>query len=242
MTEDSITENPNFYRDHIYGKLHTDSANMFPYLLGGEHLLVSGELNDQLFGSEVVSKLIARFDPSIIHQSYNRNTFFKFFNEKVNDADVTNFYLDLFERLKAAAPINIATNFDYLWWLNFSLKWQSAFFRLLSYTSPKNISAINAAYINSNYVLFYGTEDFQLWSMNNLDKRIRDNWKTYKWVCKDIIYGYTKDADYRDNKIKRGSLYYILLQQVSYNFIDESMNFYQTLDPQEYFNSKNDFI
>ena len=78
--------------------------------------------------------------------------------------------------------------------------------------------------------------------MSNLDKRIKDTWKTYKWVCKDIIYDYTKDADYRDNKTKRASLAPLLQQQNSYHFIDESMRFWSELDPQEYYNPDNDFI
>lgn len=242
MTEESIAENPNFYRDHVHGKLNTESATMFPYLLGSKHLIVSGECNDQLFGSDMAGLLINKFSPSVIHQPYNRDMFFKFFNENANNADITNFCLDLLERLKAGAPIDIATNFDYLWWINFSLKWQSVFMRILSYTSSRNISAVNTTYVGRNYDQFYGTEDFQLWSMNNLDKRIKDDWKTYKWVCKDIIYDYTKDADYRDNKIKRGSLYFLISQQSSYNFIDESMKFSHSLDPREYHNPKNDFI
>jgi hypothetical protein len=242
MSEESIMENPNFYRDHIRGKLRTASAAMFPYLLGSKQMLIGGEHNDQLFGSDMVGKLITRFDPSIMHQLYNRDNFFKFFNEKIDDPAVTNFYLDLFERLKDAAPVPVSTHFDFLWWINFSLKWQSVFMRMLSYAAPRNVAAIDREYIASRYVHFYGTEDFQLWSMNNMDKKIKDKWNTYKWPCKDIIYDYTGDAEYRDNKIKRGSLYFLLLQQDSYNFIDESMKFYKTLDPAEYYNPDNDFI
>lgn len=242
MTEDSISENPNFYSDHIRGKLHADSSTMFPYILGSKHLFVAGEHNDQVFGSDLVGKLIIKFGSSVINQPYNRDMFFKYFDEKIENAGMTNFYLDLFERLKAAAPIDIATNFDYLWWINFSCKWQSVFMRMLTYTAPRNTQAMDIDYIKNNYFHFYGTEDFQLWSMNNPDKKIKDKWNTYKWVCKDIIYKFTKDAEYRDNKIKRGSLYHLLVSQGSYNFIDESMKFYQTLDPQEYYNSKNDFI
>ena len=43
MSEESISENPNFYRDHVHGKLRRDSSTMFPYLLGTKHLFVSGE-------------------------------------------------------------------------------------------------------------------------------------------------------------------------------------------------------
>ena len=120
LSEESITENPNFYKDHIYGKLHADSANIFPYLLGSRHMLVGGEHNDQLLGYGIAEKLILTFGQSIIHQPYNRDNFFKFFDEILNDKESTNFYLDLFERLKDAAPVPIVTHLDYFWWINFS--------------------------------------------------------------------------------------------------------------------------
>ena len=205
-------------------------------------MFVGGEHNDQLFGSDMMGKLIARFGDSVIHQPYSRDTFFTFFNEKLDDEASTNFYLDMFERLKDAAPVNIATSQDYLWWINFSLKWQSVFMRMLTCVSSRNISRINADYIATHYNHFYGTEDFQLWSMNNLDKKIKDTWKTYKWICKDIIYDYTKDADYRDNKIKVGSLSSVMQHQNYFNFIDESMKFWTELDPKEYYNPSNNFV
>ncbi len=242
LSEESITENPNFYRDHIYGKLKTDSAMMFSRLLGSRHLFVGGEHNDQLFGSDMMAKLILKFGPSIIQHPYERDVFFQFFNEKLNDSEVTNFYLDMFERLKSRSPVPIVTSHDYLWWINFSLKWQSVFMRMLSYVSQRNVSGITAEYIRTHYSHFYGTEDFQLWSMNNMDKKIKGAWNTYKWPCKDIIYEYTKDADYRDNKTKRGSLYFLLLQQDSYNFIDESMTFSKEVNIEDYYEPENDFI
>jgi hypothetical protein len=60
-------------------------------------------------------------------------------------------------------------------------------------------------------------------------------------VCKDIIYDFTKDADYRDNKIKRGSLHSLLVQQKAYSFIDDTFTFYDELDFDEYYDPDNDF-
>jgi hypothetical protein len=78
--------------------------------------------------------------------------------------------------------------------------------------------------------------------LNNPHKRIKNSWKTYKWICKDIIYDYTKDADYRDNKVKRASLCHLLLQNSSFNFIDGSMNFMRTVDLNQFYNPANDFV
>lgn len=242
LSEESMAENPRFYKEHIRGKLKMEPSAGFPYILGSTHIFVNGEFNDQLFGAAAPNDLMLKFGDSIIHQPYRRDLLFSFLNENVGNAGVTNFYLDLFDRIMHVAPISITTYFDYFWWINFTLKWQSVFMRVVSFTAERNAHNITPEYIHTNYAPFYGTEDFQLWSMNNLDKRIKDTWSTYKWPCKDIIYDYTKDRDYRDTKIKRGSLYFILLQQNAYNFIDESMHFSREMDPAEYYNPDNDFI
>lgn len=241
LTEESIAENPLFYRDHIRGKLRVDASSSFTYLLGTKHLIIGGEHNDQLFGSDMVGKLITRFGPECIHAPYNREMMFTFFDAKLDDPASTDFYLNLFERLKKASPVPIRSNFEFLWWINFSLKWQSVFMRMLTYVAERNAPHIDRDYIETRYVHFYGTDDFQLWSLNNPDKKIKNAWNTYKWPCKDIIYRYTKDADYRDNKIKRGSLYFLLLQRSPFNFIDERMKFHREFPAEEYYERKNDF-
>jgi hypothetical protein len=241
LSEDSLRENPAFFEAHISGKLATDSSILFPYILGTDALFVSGEHNDQLFGSDIIAKVIATFGAPFIHESYDREQVFKFFDERLQDAGTTNFYLDTFERLMRASPVRIATHYQYFWWINFSLKWQSVHLRTLSYTGARHAPKITRDYLAKFYAPFYCTEDFQLWSLWNQDKKIRDTWNTYKWICKDIIFDYTKDADYRDNKLKKGSLFSLAVQQVSYNFIDETMGFHTELDPEQYIQADNDF-
>ena len=242
MNEASIAENPRLYHDHIHGKLQTDSSILFSYVLGQNALLLSGEHNDQLNGSDMVGSLMQTYGPAVINKPYNRETFFSFFNSKLKDEALTDFYLDLFEKLIAAAPVPIRTNYEYLWWINFALKWQTVSMRMLPYTAERNTAKITADYFNTNLAPFYRTDDFQLWSMNNPDKKIKDTWNSYKWACKDIIYDFTKDADYRDNKSKKGSLHGLLLQQHAYDFIDDSFNFYRELNIAEYYNPENDFV
>ena len=141
-----------------------------------------------------------------------------------------------------AAPVPIRTNYDYLWWINFALKWQTVHMRTIAHVSSRNAPKITKEYMRDYYMPFYCTEDFQLWSMNNMDKKMKGSWSTYKWVCKDIIYEYSKDADYRDNKIKKGSLISLMALHKAYKFIDESMHCYETLPPEEYYEPANDFV
>ena len=245
MSEESITEYPGFYRDHIHGKLRAESSGGFPLLLGGNHLIVNGEHNDQLFGSDIVAKFIGMFGTSAMHQSYSRDTLSAFYNSFLNDEGTTHFYMDLFERVKAAAPVPISTNYLFFWWINFALKWQTVSIRTLTFASARNVEKITLEYTANNYAPFYRTDEFQLWSMNNLDKRIKGTWKSYKWIVKDFIYEYTKDAEYRDNKIKHASRYFLLLYQRPYTQITEDMGaegFKRDHSLAAYHDPVNDFI
>ncbi len=242
LSEESVAENPRFYAEHIRGALRAEPSVMFPYVLGTNHVYVSGELNDQLFGAAAPGDLMVQFGDAIIHQPYSRDVLFSYYRQKMDRADIINFYLDLFEKVVKAAPMPIVTYFDYFWWINFTLKWQSVALRVLSFTAARNASGVTAEYLEQKFAPFYGTDEFQLWSMNNLDKRIKDTWSTYKWPCKDIIYNFTRDAGYRDTKLKMGSLYYILQQQNAFNFIDESFHLSRNMDSASYYNPTNDFI
>jgi hypothetical protein len=241
MSEESIAENPNFYRDHIHGKLRRESSARFPYLIGTRHLLVNGEHNDQVFGSDIVASVISRFGAGVIHKPYDRELLRAFFAEKVGE-ELAAFYVTLFERLKEAAPVDIKTNYDIFWWINFAVKWQTVYTRMLCYTAKRTVGAVTSEYLQAYYAPFFNTEAFQLWSMNNPDKKMRDEWRTYKWPAKEVIYNFDRDAEYRDNKTKRGSLYHLILQQIPFNFIDESFRFSEEIDSSVYHQPLNDFV
>lgn len=241
MTDESIAEYPKFYEEHVRGKLRAESSMLYPYMLGGNAIMTNGEQNDQLFGFDSVGRLMNRFGPAIIHEPRKRETFFTLFDEAARNPAVTNRLLDLLELVMAKSPIPVETHFDYLWWINFSQKWQNTFLRTLSTVPPRNVQNITPEYVRTRNASFYGTEEFQLWSLHNQDKKIKDEWRTYKWICKDIIYDYTKDANYRDNKTKRGSLHNVIIQQISYDFIDEEYRYYNDLDPQYWYDPKNGF-
>lgn len=231
LSEDSIAEAPDFYRTSICGQLRMESAQLFPYLLASRHLFVSGEHADQLFGSDLVGKLMNASGNAIIHQRYSRDVMRTLFNPLGELTSQTETCLDLFEFLAGKAPIPIETNFHFLWWLNFNLKWQSVFLRTLSYVAKRNSGAISEDYVASRYQPFFVTEDFQQWSLNNPDKRIEDSWNTYKWVAKDIIFAFTGDEGYRRYKVKRGSLFFIILRKNAWNFIGDDFSLMQTIEP-----------
>jgi len=243
LSEDSITEYPKFYREHIRGKVLCRSAMLFPYIIGTKNLLVNGEHNDQIFGSDITIEVINRFGAETITGAYDPKLLQAFFEVKLEgNAEMAAFYVELFERLKEIAPVPIKTNYEVLWWNNFAVKWQTVYARMLSFTARRNADKLSPKYLKDYYQPFFNTEAFQLWSMNNLDSRIRDGWRSYKWPAKEVIYEYTKDMDYLNTKIKRGSLQSLITKHAQFNFMDDRFKFHDQLGPEVFYQEQNDFV
>ncbi len=243
LSHESIAENHRFYDEHIRGKLRVDSSISFTERIGEDCYLISAEHNDMVMGSEKIGKMMTQYGPESIHRPYNHDTVAGLFSTVLaGDTDMAHFYVNLFERIRDVAPVPIETNMDFLWWSNFVVKWQSCFHYILLFTPTRNVHKVTQEYLDKRFISFYNTDEFQLWSMNNSDKRIRDTWKSYKWVCKDIIYDYNKDAEYRDNKTKKGSLLPLIGFNPPHHFIDENMRFTNDLTSEEYLERNNDFV
>jgi hypothetical protein len=84
-----------------------------------------------------------------------------------------------------------------LWWWNFALKWDEVKYRMFMSTIVDK---------TPDFMHFTDTDTFQLWSISNPDKKIKDTPESYKFTAKDYIFDYTSDADYRDTMRKGGSL------------------------------------
>jgi hypothetical protein len=244
LTQESIAEYPKFFDEHIIGKLKIRPASIYPFLLGKRGVFVCGELNDQVMGSELIALLATKLGNDKIHAPYGRDTFVKLWAPAVGgDVAVVHAFLDQFERLKAACPVALETNADFLWWINFALKWQSVIFRIVSYASTHNLPSIDATFMTSHFFGYFGTEGFQLWAMNNLDKKIEGTWESYKFVAKDVIYEFTKDDDYRRYKRKQGSLYWVLRHQRQRPFITDDYVLHPagSLRPEDWYDPRNSF-
>lgn len=241
MSRDSITENPRFYREHVRGQLALGLSSDIPWLLGGPDIIVSGEHNDQLFGADLMGPIIFKHGPSVIRAPFDPEMFAENFANVAVPLEMTRWYMQLLSRMRAVSPIPIETNYDFAWWINFTLKWQTVYMRLIMFVEPSRAHLVTEEWMRSRYMPFYNTEDFQRWSLHNNDKKIKDSWPTYKWPCKDIIYDYTKDAEYRDRKTKVGSLSSFLVGHDSLRVIDDSFRFHAEVPMEEIYEPENDF-
>ena len=237
MSSMSIAEYPDFYCSYIRGKFARASAAQFPFLLGERNLIINGEHNDQLFGSDIIADAVYAFGFERVMGKYDPILMRTFLADRMQDDKLADWYLKLYDMLAAGAPMPLETNYHRLWWNNFALKWQNVFMRMLSFADKP----LSPSWVTTFYAPFFCTSDFQRWSMCNLDKRVREDWRGYKWVAKDVIYEFTKDERYRDNKLKIGSLKYLTTQNGAVGFIDDNFGFHDKLEPDVWFEPANDF-
>jgi len=227
MSEESVTEYPLFFMRYVRHRLRRQEARTCFDLLATKSLLVTGEHNDQLFGSDLTEDAISIFGIDVLLGRLQWELITSLYEIKLDgDRETALFFSELFSRFLETAPIALKTNFDMLWWINFALKWQCVNMRKLIFST----TPIARDHLQIFYQPFFGTEEFQLWSMNNQDQRIRRDWRSYKWPAKDVIYGFTKDADYRDRKTKEKSLGVIMRDRPYHVFLDENYTFHQKLD------------
>lgn len=235
LDDNSISENPNFYWSHVR-KLNKAPSNFFADYIGKEgYFVVTGECNDQLFGSAAGHKYVVQ-GYNLINMPATPENIIPLMAKSMSVEKATKLYR-LLEKVAKASPVGIDTVYKWFWWMNMTLKWQNVYVRLASFAKPANQRNVR---FEHNYTAFYSSEEFQLWSMNNSNKLIGDTMSTYKYQCKKIIFDFTKDKVYNE-KAKIGSLMKVLLQKPSAVLIDNTMTYHDDFNQVE-LTMENDFV
>lgn len=206
LSKDSIAEYPTFFRDVIEKKLKFILFEPPIYdFLDAEKIIVTGEHGDQVFGSDkaqhfvITNQAFRPFEemlPLVIAR--------KLGSTKSVDS-IISYLIPQIEK----SPVKIETLFDFLWWMNFSLKWQHVSLRMFYAKEDENFS------LDENFLHFFSAKDFQNWSISNHDLKIKKTWKSYKFVAKECIFDFHKDKNYLLNKEKEQSLKDAIIAQPS---------------------------
>lgn len=242
MSLDSIRENPNFYYNHIRGKLQITSSDRMSMLFDKSCIILAGEHNDQLFGTDVISEFSRQFNFQLIHEIYTREIVTDFFIKVGMTESGANIWFDLLDNHAKNAPCEIKTIFDFFWWLNFNFKWQSVFFRMLLRVDFDARKHVDQEFVETYFHHFYSEDYFQKWSMINMNLKIKDNWSTYKWLAKDYIFDYTRDEIYRTEKQKAPSLFKLFLQKDTPIALTTDYKYLYEVDPTEIYVPNNSFV
>ena len=241
LSPESIRENPNFYHSFIRRNCRMESSERFASLFDGSHIVVSGEHNDQLFGSDVVGNL-GRYEPfEAMMAPYTRDSIVRLLGLTGMNAAAAHIWFELIDAHARRAPCAVKTVFEFFWWLNFVFKWQCVYFRLPLRCDPAQQKNINAAFLDTYYQVFYNTPDFQKWSMANPDLKVQDSWRTYKFPAKRLIYEFNRDEHYFRYKTKAGSLFRLFFQKATPVALTTDFEFLYDLTPQDFYVAENSF-
>jgi hypothetical protein len=241
MTPDSIVENPNFYYEHVLPRFKLCSSEQFGNLFTNDHIIVGGEHNDQLFGSDIVGKIDTRLGFHRVLEPYKQGLLKEWFVVNDMSEKQADWWFDMLVWHAENSPCEIKTSFDLLWWLNFNFKWQSVFFRMLLRVSTNLRTNINQSYVNDNFKHFYSSDDFQKWSMTNQHIKIKTSWDSYKYHARDLIFNFTKDHTYHREKLKRGSLFKLFLSKDTPVGLTSEYDYLYKIQRDEFYNPINSF-
>ena len=241
LSIESIDENVNFYYDHIRSKCNIVSSEYMSSMIDGSSIVVGGEHNDQLFGSDIIGQIQRNGDYDNIHKPYSRQFITSWFQRSLTVSE-SNFWYDLLDNhIKTQAPCEVTTNFHFFWWYNFCFKWQNVYFRILTRVDKDMRYLINDRFLKNNYHHFFSSQNFQKWSMLNHDLKIQGDWTGYKAEAKKFIFEYNKDKEYRDYKIKAGSLYRLFLQKKFAVAITDNFQILDTVNADDFYEPNNSF-
>lgn len=190
LSHHSVLENPSFYQKYVVGLPYLNILDDIPARLKVDPtaLFVTGELGDQLFGSDILSSACEKFGDEILHESYLDT------GAKIIECDslLAGLGNPMFERLQPIAdecPFPIRSSHDFWWWWNFTQKWQHVKYRVYHQTSwPMEVT------YEKSVRHFFDSVEFQLWSLENHDLKIRKTWNSYKFAAKEFIANLTGDS------------------------------------------------
>ena len=241
LSTEATFENPKFYKEHILPNFEFLNSEHTPWMFNGSIILVTGEFNDQLFGSDLIKFYLTHQGADELNSKFTRSRIFNHINHYIKDDQVSNILIDAVVASSNNYGVKLEKNSDFFWWYNFCFKWQTVHFRIYALTFPSQIPNITKQWDSTYLYHFYQTEEFQLWSINNPQVRYIDDWKNYKLEAKQSIYNFNKDFDYFKNKIKRPSLTTVFNHRILNEAVTEDFEILEKFNPQDYYNPENLF-
>jgi hypothetical protein len=134
-----------------------------------------------------------------------------FMTERLGRAKFADSVLEYLDPLMKASPVPIVSAYDYLWWMNFALKWQAVSLRLPVFSA----NDVRGLYEATRH--FFRDDRFQVWCLAEPKSRSAESWPLYKNAAKAYIYQYTDDEQYFLMKQKEASLKNILLPHTTFH-------------------------
>ncbi len=203
LSRESILEFPSFFHQKIEGHLEFLLMDKTIYdHIDLSEINITGEHGDQLFGSDKLKYAVMSGEA---YRPYEEILDYVI-SRKLGTEKYTRDIIDYIAPQLSQSPLPIVTLYDYLWWMNFSMKWQNVSLRIIhGLDQPYTV-------LNNQLFHFFQSQAFQNWSVSNHQHKIKGEWKTYKYVAKDYINQFHQDTDYLTNKEKEPSLKQVIVR------------------------------
>lgn len=191
MNGNSIIENQNFYDNYIKDKINTVISNEYHsrFIPTSDQVLITGDQIPQLFGQSLSVFMDNRTDD-----------WRPFVLKNFTDPAKARWFMETIQPWLNKAPFEIKSIFDWIWWVSFSIRWNNGRCRALVFNS-----SYDKDIFENNVLCFFRNDDYQIWSMLNHDKKIKNTPESFKYIMKDSIFEFNGDSEYRDHKLTRWS-------------------------------------
>lgn len=203
INEDSQIENPDFFKEVILPNFGTKllASNQFYDIINDrDNLCVTGECADNLFGSLTLKGYMdSTGNFEAIHGDWKKESLPWLLDKVKEHRDERE---EMLLKLVDASPVSIDTNHDFLWWLNFAMKWQAVKYRM-SMHSP---TAEQAEYMAGNVINFFDSTQYQEWALYTREPKVGGKWNSYKLPAKNLINDIWPNEKYLKYKTKWPSL------------------------------------
>jgi hypothetical protein len=233
ISQDSIIENPNFYRDYIQGKFNliNSQENRYSDLINQGYVCVPADLGDSMFGTILGLKMFTQYGKlsSDAHYSTHKDVIIQYLNsvlakkKKVlhpGDEKFGEMYYEKLVQNISTSSVPIYTLHDFFWWVIFNIKYMHCALRpAILYSAGDNCRA----FFEQGIFNWYNTVDYQQWSMvnNNNGQKIQGtNQRSYKYAAKKYIFDFDKNSWYFRYKLKMPSMPTLRLRNYKKNFKD----------------------
>ena len=244
LNQDSIEENPEFYKDIILknGFQTVDvfdvCANSLPELAGS--IFVSGDPGISCTGLAPLKRLKDKIPGAKIDDSRCFYDLCRVYFEESCEAknlpleDTIQHFLSISNTTASNVGFNIDNIFDFKFWSNLNFRYLSnVYWMLVNMPLVLKNNQKGKEYWRKNFVPFYDTEEFQLWDFYNKDITLKflmseSDPQLYKPYHKRLINKVYNNDEYTRLKGNVMSLRSMTVRSVSY--IDENFipGFYKT--------------
>lgn len=231
FNNDSIQEYFLFYKNFILPNFNIVSLDLLmlesKYDLN-DSVFVEANPADHAFGDNNINSIIFKFGNNYALSSASRENIIKIVKTLYNTTDyLAEIFFNLINSTINQSPKKIETIFDFWWWVGYNFKWESI-----------NQTLLPRLYPTADTRYFFNEIDMQIWTLNNLEPIVVP-FSYKKKYLKKIIFDYTNDAYYYDNKIKWPSISRKFLNQSAILIDDKNKFHFRDVNILDFYNYNN---